>query len=82
MTQEETSAPDDAMSGFGASAASALREKFIDILIPGYEAEFGPDEAEQAGAFVDDALSAEDAAESSLDALDRSAPVSGTTEGA
>lgn len=78
MTQEETSALDDAMSS--AAASAALREKCIDILIPGYEAEFDPDEAEQAGAFVEEALSAEDAAESSLDAVDFSALASGAKE--
>lgn len=78
MTQKDISAPDDATSVAG--AAAALREKFIDILIPGYEAEFDPHEADQAGAFAEDALSAEDAAESSLDAVDRSAPISNTKE--
>jgi hypothetical protein len=49
------------------SAAAALREKLIDALIPGFQAEFDPEEAEKAGAFVEDALSELDAAESSLD---------------
>lgn len=80
MTQEEINTPDEATCG--ATASAALRERFIDILIPGYKAEFDPDEAEQAGAFAEDALSAEDATESSLDAVDWVAPVSGTKEGA
>jgi hypothetical protein len=58
-TEEETQ---DAVS------PAILREKLIDALTPGYQAEFDPDEAEQAGAFVEDALSEEDAAESSIDA--------------
>ena len=54
--------PDDA-----ASAAAALRDKLSDILTPGYAAEFDPDEAEQAGAFEEDAVSLQDAAESCVD---------------
>jgi hypothetical protein len=53
-----------------ASTAAALRDKLTDLLIPGYQVECDPDEAEQAGAFVEDALSAHDAAESSVDAMD------------
>ena len=50
-----------------ASAAIALREKLLDALIPGYQAEFDPDEADMAGAFVEDAMSEQYAAESSMD---------------
>jgi hypothetical protein len=67
MTQQEWISPNDAPPGDAASAAAALREKLTDILTPGYAAEFDPDEAEQAGAFAEDALSLEDAAESCLD---------------
>jgi hypothetical protein len=49
------------------SAAAALREKLIDSLTPGFQAEFDPEEAEMAGAFAEDALSEQDAAESSMD---------------
>ena len=73
MSQEDITAPDDEES-----AAAALREKLTDILSAGYEAEFDPDEAEQAGAFMEDALSAQDAAESSVDAIDSSVAASGT----
>jgi hypothetical protein len=65
------------ISDGAASAAAALRDKLADIMIAGYEAEFDPDEAEQAGAFVEDALSAQDAAESSVDAIDGSVAASG-----
>jgi hypothetical protein len=70
MTQQDwmdrdTTIPDDA-----ASAAAALRDKLTDLLIPGYSVEFDPDEAEQAGAFQEDALSEHDAAESCLDLVD------------
>ncbi len=58
-TEQET---EDAVS------PAILREKLIDALTPGYQAEFDPDEADQVGAFVEDALSEEDAAESSIDA--------------
>lgn len=46
---------------------NALQEKLADVGIPGFEADFDPDEAEQAGSFTEDALSAEDAADSSTD---------------
>lgn len=50
-----------------ADQAAAIREKFIDALTPGFQAEFAPDEADQAGAFVEDALSEDDAAASGID---------------
>ena len=49
---------------------AALLEKLTDSLIPGLQVEFDPEEAEQAGAFVEDALSEKDAMESSIDLLD------------
>jgi hypothetical protein len=39
-------------------------------LTPGYQAEFDPEEAERAGAFVEDALSEQDAAESGDDLVE------------
>lgn len=49
----------------------ALREtvdaKRADILIPGFIAEFDPDEADFAGAFVEDAMSLEDALDARFD---------------
>lgn len=48
-----------------AAGTAALREKLADALIPGYQAEFGPEEAERAGAFRENALEETDAAESS-----------------
>lgn len=53
-----------------AAAAAVLREKLIDALTPGYQVEFDPDEAEQAGAFVEDALSEQDAFDSDIDLVD------------
>jgi hypothetical protein len=51
-------------------AADVLRGKLADAWeVPGFEAEFDPEEAELAGAFVEDALSYEDALESSADLL-------------
>ena len=50
-----------------AASAEALREKLTDAQTPGYQAEFDPEEAERAGAFVEDALSEEDAADSNAD---------------
>jgi hypothetical protein len=49
-------------------AAIAVREKLMDARVPGYQAEFDPDEAEIAGAFVEDAISERDALESAIDA--------------
>ena len=67
MTEQATFNPEDIRFDDAVSAAEALREKLIDALIPGYQVEFDPEEAERAGAFVEDALSEPDAAESSLD---------------
>ena len=66
-------------AGDQANAGGALREKLLDAMTPGYQAEFDPDEAEQAGAFVEDALSEQDAAESDIDLVDTTAPVATTT---
>ncbi|MBS0554904.1 MAG: conjugal transfer protein TraD [Proteobacteria bacterium] len=49
------------------SAEDTVHEKLVDATCPGYEAEFSPEEAERAGAFPEDALSEEDARESSVD---------------
>ena len=53
----------------------ALNEKLNDAFNnPGFSAEFSPEEAEQAGAFVEDALSEQDALDSAIDlpgALDK-----------
>ena len=61
------------------NAAGALREKLLDAMTPGYQAEFDPDEAEQAGAFIEDALSEQDAAESDIDLVDATASAATTT---
>lgn len=50
-------------------AADVLLEKLADASTPGYQVEFDPEEAERAGAFIEDALSEEDAMESSVDLL-------------
>jgi len=67
MTEQATFNSEDIPFDDALSAAEALREKLSDALIPGYQVEFDPEEAERAGAFVEDALSEPDAAESSLD---------------
>lgn len=64
---------DDSRVVLDDGTASAV-EKLDDALNPGYQAEFDPDEAEQAGAFVEDALSERDAAESDIDLVDATAP--------
>ena len=52
-------------------ADAALADKLADAMIPGFEAEFDPDEAERAGAFNEDALSEADAWESCIDIDDQ-----------
>jgi predicted methyltransferase MtxX (methanogen marker protein 4) len=44
-----------------------IDEKLLDAEIPGFQAEFDPIEAEQLGAFIEDALSEQDALDSSSD---------------
>lgn len=53
-----------------ATATEALREKLADAQTPGYQAEFDPEEAERAGAFVEDALSEQDATDSNADLVE------------
>jgi hypothetical protein len=66
---------DDEKDDDQATATAVLREKLIDVLIPGYQVEFDPEEAEKAGAFVEDALSEQDAADSDIDLVDATVPV-------
>lgn len=70
MTQQDGIPTTDRAPDEAACAAAALRDKLIDILTPGYAAEFDPDEAEQAGAFVEDGLNLQDAADSCVDLVD------------
>lgn len=63
-------------TGIGTGTAHAAHQtgdrvtaKLIDANIPGYLAEFDPDEAEAAGAFEEDALSEADAIASTHDAM-------------
>jgi len=44
-----------------------IQEKLLDAEIPGFQAEFDPLEAERLGAFTEDALSEQDALESTID---------------
>lgn len=67
MTQQDWIPPTDSAPGDAACAEAALRDKLTDILTPGYAVEFDPDEAEQAGAFVEDGLNLQDAADSCVD---------------
>lgn len=55
-----------------ANAEKALHEKLIDAMTPGLEIAFCPDEAMKAGAFIEDALSEEEAYESRFDGEDES----------
>lgn len=67
---EQTNQQDEITFNDKANADDALREKLIDALTPGYPVEFDPEEADQAGAFVEDALSEQDAAESCIDLVE------------
>jgi hypothetical protein len=49
------------------TVGETIAEKLADAFTPGYAAEFDPEEAEMAGAFTEDALTEQDAAESSVD---------------
>ena len=44
-----------------------IKEKLLDAEIPGFQAEFDPLEAEMLGAFEEDALSEQDALDSTID---------------
>ncbi len=77
MTEPSISTADEGeplavLSPVDAAAAGreAVREKMKDALTPGFQVEFAPDEAELAGAFVEDALSEQDAAESGDDLVE------------
>lgn len=52
------------------STGDVIKAKLLDAMIPGFQAEFDPDEADRAGAFIEDALSEEDAMASDVDLLD------------
>ena len=73
MMDERDSQADAAMAEAQAMAA-VLREKLGDAAVPGGLAEFAPDEAEQAGSFVEDAVDEQDAAAGVIDLADASAP--------
>lgn len=49
------------------NAKEVISEKLADLGTPGYQAEFDPLEAEQVGAFIEDAMTEEDALDSSSD---------------
>lgn len=59
----------DFIADIGADLASVLREKLADAQVPGYWAEFAPDEADLAGAFVEEALAESDAAVTHVDLI-------------
>jgi hypothetical protein len=77
MTEPSISTADEGeplavLSPVDAAAAGreAVREKMKDALTPGFQVEFAPDEAELVGAFVEDALSEQDASESGDDLVE------------
>ena len=50
-------------------AVDVLAEKLTDAMVPGAIVEFDPEEAERAGAFIEDALTEADALESDIDLM-------------
>jgi hypothetical protein len=72
ITNPETEMLDDL-----ANATDTVHQKLIDALSPGYQPEFAPDEAERVGAFSEDALSEQDALDSSVDLPDAARPTHG-----
>ncbi|MBA3754704.1 MAG: conjugal transfer protein TraD [Nitrosomonas sp.] len=48
---------------------AVIDEKLIDMETPGFQAEFDPLEAERLGAFKEDALTEQDALDSTIDQL-------------
>ncbi|MEW7976250.1 MAG: hypothetical protein AB2814_01990, partial [Candidatus Sedimenticola endophacoides] len=57
-----------------ANNEDSISSKLTDAMTPGYQAEFDPEEAERAGAFVEDAISEQDASESDADLIDATVP--------
>ncbi|MCK9709865.1 hypothetical protein [Pseudomonas syringae] len=46
---------------------TALADKLADAMVPSFEVEFDPQEADEAGCFREDALNDQDATESGFD---------------
>lgn len=64
----QSSSPPDANETSVADAPqNPVHAKLADALVPGFQAEFDPEEAEAAGAFEEDALSEADALDSAAD---------------
>lgn len=60
-------APDTGETRVADAIQSPVNAKLADALVPGFQVEFDPDEAEAAGAFEEDALSEADALDSAAD---------------
>ena len=70
-----TTAPDEPLAVLppvdaAAAGREVVRQKMADALTPGFQVEFDPAEAERVGAFVEDALSEQEAAASGDDLLE------------
>ncbi len=46
-----------------------IQEKLLDAQVPGFKAQFEPQEAEMLGAFTEDAINEKDALDSAIDLL-------------
>ena len=67
MDNEQTSTEQAWMYDEEAKKMAVLEEKMTDAMTPGFEVEFSPEEADLAGAFVENAISEQDALESVID---------------
>ena len=61
MTEPKNPLPTEPARRTAEELTAIVRQKFIDLNTPGAIVEFDPEEAEYAGAFIEDALSEEDA---------------------
>lgn len=68
--EPSSQSPEDDGSDVLSQAPDPVQLKLLDAWTPGFEVEFDPDEAERAGAFVEEALSEQEAADSTEDLVD------------
>lgn len=67
MTDIDTKKKSRNIPGGEKTAREVLEEKLQDTLVPGFKVPLDPDEADEMGAFEEDAMSLEDAMEASTD---------------
>ena len=65
--KDEAKTNRDAESHDDSDTHQVIKEKLLDAEMPGFQAEFDPLEAERLGAFKEDALTEQDALDSTID---------------